>query len=311
MKTISMPVSAKASRFGGWLDGLAGMAIFSASLPATRVAVLAFDPLFLTFARATIAGLLAAALLIARRSPLPERRDLAGLAVVAGGVVLGFPLLTGLALRHMTSVHAIVFLGLLPLSTALFAVLRGGERHPPVFWAFAIAGAAMVAGDAVLNGGGAFSPGDGLMLAAILLCGLGYAEGGCLSRHLGGLEVIAWALVLSAPVMIPLALWFRPPSFSGVGWPALVGLTYVSVFSMLVGFVFWYRGLARGGVAAVGQLQLVQPFLSLILAAALLHEAVGVDRVVVLVGVVACVVGARRFSAATPSRVLSPEKVIL
>ncbi len=309
MSTISIPAPTKASRFGGWLDGLAGMAIFSASLPATRVAVLAFDPLFLTFARATIAGVLAVALLIARRPPLPARRDLVGLAVVAGGVVLGFPLLTGLALRHMTSVHAIVFLGLLPLSTALFAVLRGGERHPPVFWVFATAGAAMVAGDAALNGGGAFSLGDGLMLAAILVCGLGYAEGGRLSRHLGGLEVIAWALVLSAPVMTPLALWFRPPSFSGIGWPALAGLAYVSVFSMLVGFVFWYRGLARGGVAAVGQLQLVKPFLSLILAAALLREAVGLDRVIVLVGVVACVASARRFSAA-PSRVLRLGKVI-
>jgi drug/metabolite transporter (DMT)-like permease len=223
--------------------------------------------------------------------------------------VLGFPLLTALALRHMTSVHAIVFLGLLPLSTALFAVLRGGERHPPVFWAFAVAGAAMVAGDAIFNGGGAFLPGDGLMLAAILVCGLGYAEGGRLSRHMGGLEVIAWALVLSAPVMIPLALWLRPASLAGVGWPALAGLAYVSVFSMLVGFVFWYRGLAHGGVAAVGQLQLVQPFLSLILAAVLLREAVGADRVAVLIGVVACVAGARRFSSTAPPRVLSVGQV--
>jgi drug/metabolite transporter (DMT)-like permease len=288
------------ARFGGWLDGVTGMLIFSASLPATRVAVLSFDPLFLTFARAAIAGALAGLVVLVRRDRAPARRDLAGLLVVAGGVVVGFPLLTALALRQVTSSHATVFLGLLPLSTALFAVVRAGERPRPVFWLFALLGAALVAGYALSRAAAGSLAGDGLMVAAILVCGLGYAEGGRLSRHLGGLRVIVWALVISLPLTAPLALALRPATWSGVGWPALAGLAYVSLFSMLIGFVFWYRGLARGGIAAIGQLQLIQPFFALLLAAALLHEKVGMDMVAVLAGVVICVAGAPRFSTGAP-----------
>ena len=296
MTSTASLLGARAARFGGWLDGLIGMTIFSASLPATRVAVLGFDPLFVTVARAAIAGLLAAGLLRLTRAPSLRRGDLAGLAVVAAGVVVGFPLLSALALRHVTSAHAIVFLGLLPLSTALFAVFRAHERPSPAFWAFALAGAALVAGYAVAGGGG--DPmGDALMLAAIVVCGLGYAEGGRLSRHMGGLAVICWALVLSLPISAPLAFALSPRSISGVAWPAFAGLAYVSVFSMLVGFVYWYRGLAHGGVAAVGQLQLAQPFLALMLAAGLLREAVNPTMLLVLAGVVVCVAGARRFAA--------------
>ena len=303
----SAPSSPKpGAHISGWLDGAIGMLIFSASLPATRVAVMGFDPLFLTFARAAIAGLLAGALLLARRTARPKRSDIIGLIIVGGGVVIGFPLLTALALRHATSAHATVFLGLLPLSTAVFGVVRAGERPTPIFWLFAAAGATLVAGYAQFKGGGALSPADGLMMAAILVCGLGYAEGGRLSRRLGGLEVIAWSLVICLPLMGGLAISLRPTSLQGVGWPALAGLAYVSVFSMLVGFVFWYRGLARGGVAAVGQLQLVQPLFSLILAAALLHEAVGADALIVLLGVIACVAGARHFAA--PANTRQPER---
>jgi drug/metabolite transporter (DMT)-like permease len=134
------------------------------------------------------------------------------------------------------------------------------------------------------------------MLAAVAVCGLGYAEGGRLARTLGGWQVICWALVIAAPVMAPLAFAAAPSSWAGVGWPALASLAYVTVFSMLLGFVFWYRGLALGGIARIGQLQLAQPFLGLLLAAALLHEPVGAGMVGVLAGVIACVWGARRFA---------------
>lgn len=281
----------------GWLNGLLGVVIFSGSLPATRVAVLDLDPLFLTFARAAIAGLSGLALLWLFRQPRPERSDLGPLAIVAAGVVVGFPLLTALALRHVTSAHAIAFVGLLPFATALFAVLRGAERPRPAFWVFSLLGSALVAGYALRSGGAEGSlVGDLLMVAAILLCGLGYAEGARLSRRLGGWQVISWALVLSLPVMLPLALLQMPATWSGIGWPAWVSLAYVSLFSMLIGFVFWYRGLAQGGIAAVGQLQLLQPFLGLALAATLLGEPVGWGLVVVAAGVVACVAGARRFA---------------
>jgi drug/metabolite transporter (DMT)-like permease len=281
----------------GWLNGLLGVVIFSGSLPATRVAVLDFDPLFLTFARAAIAGLSGLVLLWLFEQRHPKRADLAPLVIVAAGVVVGFPLLTALALRHVTSAHAIAFIGLLPFATALFAVLRGGERPRPVFWIFSILGSALVAGYALSAGGAEGSlVGDLLMVGAILLCGLGYAEGARLSRSLGGWQVISWALVLSLPVMLPLALLKAPSSWAGVGWPALASLAYVSLFSMLIGFVFWYRGLAQGGIAAVGQLQLLQPFLGLALAATLLGEPVGWGLVLVAAGVVVCVAGARRFA---------------
>jgi drug/metabolite transporter (DMT)-like permease len=138
--------------------------------------------------------------------------------------------------------------------------------------------------------------GDGLMLAAIIVCGLGYAEGAKLSRTLGGWQVISWALVLSLPVMLPLALLLQPPSFDEIGAPAWIGLAYVSLFSMLIGFVFWYRGLAQGGIAAVGQLQLLQPFFGLALAATLLREPVTVGMFAATIGVICCVIGARRFA---------------
>lgn len=281
----------------GWINGLLGVLIFSGSLPATRVAVMDFDPVFLTAARAVIAGVLGLALLVVFREKRPARGDLASLVIVALGVVVGFPLLTALALQVITSAHSIVFIGLLPLATALFGVLRGGERPRPAFWLFSCAGSALVAGFALQQGIAAAPMGDLQMLAAIIVCGLGYAEGAKLSRKLGGWQVISWALVLSLPIMAGLALYTRPQSFAGIGEPAWIGLAYVSAFSMLIGFVFWYRGLAQGGIAAVGQLQLLQPFFGLALAATLLHEQVSALMLVVTVAVVACVAGAKKFAA--------------
>ena len=279
----------------GWINGLLGVLIFSGSLPATRVAVMDFDPLFLTVARAAIAGLLALCLLLAFKEKRPTSADALPLAIVAMGVVVGFPLLTALALRHVTSAHSIVFIGMLPLATAVFGVLRGGERPRPAFWLFSCLGSALVAGFALLQGLSAAPTSNALMLAAIFICGLGYAEGARLSRTLGGWQVISWALVLSLPVTLPLAVVLMPQSFAGVSQPAWIGLAYVSVFSMLVGFVFWFRGLAQGGIAAVGQLQLLQPFFGLALAATLLHEPVTWPMLLVTVVVILCVAASRKF----------------
>ena len=280
----------------GWGSGLLGVIIFSGSLPATRVAVGGFSPLFLTSARAVIAALLGAIVLGLLRQRPPERGDLFSLTIVAFGVVVGFPLLTALALQHITSAHSIVFIGLLPLATALFGVLRGGERPKPAFWLFSIVGALLVAGFALTQSRAGSLTGDLLMVAAILVCGLGYAEGATLSRRLGGWQVISWALLLSLPVMALLGLATLPGSWSGIGLPVWAGLAYVSVFSMLVGFVFWYRGLALGGIAGVGQLQLLQPFFGLALAGLLLNEPVAWSMVAVTALVVLCVVGAKRFA---------------
>lgn len=280
----------------GWLSGFIGVLIFSGSLPATRLAVTGFDPVFLTLARASIAGLLGFSLLLIFRQKRPAGRDLFSLVIVSLGVVVGFPLLTALALKHITAAHSTVFIGLLPLATAIFAVLRGGERPRAAFWLFSCIGSALVAGFAIsLNGQGNLE-GDFLMLAAIAACGLGYAEGAALSRRLGGWQVISWALVISLPIMLPLALLTMPSTWSGIATQAWGGLFYVSLFSMLIGFIFWYRGLALGGIAAVGQLQLLQPFFGLLLAATLLGETVSIAMLAVTLGVVACVAGAKKFA---------------
>jgi drug/metabolite transporter (DMT)-like permease len=280
----------------GWGSGLLGVMIFSGSLPATRVAVADFSPIFLTSLRAVIAAILGAAFLFTLQQARPARGDLVPLAIVALGVVVGFPLLTALALRHITAAHSIVFIGLLPLTTAIFGVLRGGERPKPAFWLFSILGAATVAGFAISRSDGGSVVGDLLMIAAIVLCGLGYAEGATLSRRFGGWQVISWALLLSLPMTAMIALFTQPVSWGSVSMPAWISLAYVSIFSMLIGFLFWYRGLALGGIAGVGQLQLLQPFFGLSLAALLLHEPVAWTMIASTAVVVLCVAGAKRFA---------------
>jgi drug/metabolite transporter (DMT)-like permease len=280
----------------GWINGFVGMLIFSGSLPATRIAETAFDPVFLTVTRAFIAASLAVVLLIAFRQTRPARGDLVSLAIVSAGVVVGFPPLTAFALRQITSANSMIFIGLLPLATAACAVWRGGERPHLAFWLFAGSGSLIIMGFACL-GGATIPPAAGfLMTAAILVCGLGYAEGAKLSCRLGGWQVICWALILALPITAPLMFITWPAHLSGIGHAAWGGLFYVSLFSMMIGFVFWYRGLAQGGTAKIGQLQLLQPFFGLTIAAALLHESIGWPILAAMSAVMSCVLGARRFA---------------
>jgi len=282
--------------FKGWSSGMLGVLIFSGTLPATRVAVATFDPIFFTLARAAIAGVLAALILLLLRQPPPARSDSRALLVVALGVVVGFPLLLALALRHVSAAHATVFVGLLPVATVIFSVMLGGENPRRLFWLFSLSGSLVVAGFALGQGIQISLFDDLVMLAAIIVCGLGYAEGARLARRLGGWQVICWALVLSLPLMLPLCLWMLPGNFQQAPWPALLGLAYVSLFSMLIGFFFWYHGLASGGVASVSQLQLLQPFFGLGLAALLLGEPVSTAMVASVLAVALCVAGAKRFA---------------
>lgn len=255
-----------------------------------------FDPAFLTVARAAIAGILALAILLVSKPIRPKRSEWVSLVIVAGGVVVGFPLLTALALEHISSARSIVFIGLLPLATAIFGLLRGGERPRPVFWLFSVLGSTLVAGFAAMGSETGALSGDLYMLGAIIVCGLGYAEGGKLSRHLGGWQVICWALVISLVPMVVLCAVTMPTSADTIGVSAWIGLGYVSLFSMLIGFFFWYRGLALGGIATVGQLQLLQPFMGLVLAALILAEPVSWAMIGVTVAVVLCVAGAKKFA---------------
>lgn len=286
----------EAHTVSGWFNGLLGVVIFSGSLPATRIAVGHMDPFFLTFLRASIAGLLALTLIVIFRERRPTSGQIFPLLVVSLGVVVGFPLLTAMALRYVTAAHSIVFLGLLPLSTAIFGVLRGRERPHPAFWVFSLLGSLLVAGFALSQNASASLTGDVLMLAAVVVCGLGYAEGATLTRQLGGWQVISWALVLSLPMMLLATLLTLPSNPGTIPGQAWLALGYVSLFSMLIGFIFWYKGLAEGGIAAVGQLQLLQPFLGLALSALLLHEAVNPLMMLITLGVILCVIGSKKFA---------------
>ncbi|MDY0921642.1 MULTISPECIES: DMT family transporter [unclassified Leclercia] len=292
-----MNIAVDKNALSGWLNGLLGVVIFSGSLPATRVAVQDFDPFFLTFARASLAGMVALILILILgwREKRPPAARIVPLMMVSLGVVVGFPLLTALALRHVTAAHSIVFLGLLPLMTAIFAVLRGNERPARAFWIFSVLGSLLVMGFALSQGASLSLTGDLLMLAAVIVCGLGYAEGAALTRECGGWQVISWALILALPFMVVASLLMMPVSFSDIGIPAWAALGYVSLFSMLIGFIFWYKGLAQGGIAAVGQLQLLQPFLGLALSATLLHERVSPLMMFITLGVILCVIASRKY----------------
>lgn len=279
----------------GWINGLVGVIIFSGSLPATKIALADMEPYFLTFSRASIAGILALGLMLFFRQKRPNTKQLFSLSIISLGVVIGFPLLTAIALQSTPSAHSVVFIGLLPLSTAIFAVLRGGERPRPAFWFFSILGSLFIIGFILISGALLSLKGAVFMLAAIAVCGLGYAEGAILSRELGGWQVICWALIISMPVMLPATLITWPTTMNTISESGWLALGYVSLFSMLIGFIFWYKGLVKGGIAAVGQLQLLQPFLALALCALLLHETVTPLMMVITSGVMLCVIGSRKY----------------
>ena len=285
--------------------GLVGVLGFSFSLPATRLAVQDLDPWFVTFARAAGAAVLAALYLLAVRAPLPTPAQWRRLALVAGGAVVGFPLLTGLALVTSESQHGAVVVALLPAATALAAVARAGERPGPLFWAAALAGLLIVVAFTVANSGGAITSADVFLLAAIAVCAVAYAEGGALSRDLGGARTICWALVLSVPVTAPVAAITAATTSLHAGPAAWLGLAYVTVISMFLGFFAWYAGLARGGVAKVGQVQLLQPLMTFLWAGLVLGEHVGLATVLAATGVLASVVVTQR-ARVTSTRTSSP-----
>ncbi len=274
-----------------WLGAL-GVALFSFSLPATRLAVADLDPWFVAFGRAAVAGLLAIAVLAATRAPLPTARQWRSLVIVSAGVVVGFPLFTSLALQSVPSGHGAVVIGVLPAMTAVAAVVRAGEREPLRFWLAAAAGFLAVVAFALARGAGGLSLGDLYMLLGVIACGFGYAEGGVLSRELGGARTICWALILTLLPTMAIALAVGPGSAASTD--AWLGFAYVSVISMFLGFFAWYAGLARGGIARIGQIQLAQPVMTLSWAALVLSEHVGAFDIVTAIVVLACVVATQR-----------------
>lgn len=263
---------------GLWL-GLLGIVIFAVTLPMTRLAVGTpeapqMSGVFIALGRAVVAAALSALFLLATRAPLPQRRDWLPLAITAGGVVFGFPLFTSIAMRYVEAMHASVIVGVLPLATAAVGALLHRQRPSAGFWLCAALGSALVVVFAVLrsgSGGLSIHFADLLLLAAMVCAAIGYGYGARLSQHMQAEHVICWALLMSLPVTLPLALLSWPDA--AIKPSAWAGFAYLGVFSMWLGFFAWYRGLALGGTVRVSQVQLVQPFLSMLFAVPLLGES--------------------------------------
>ena len=280
----------------GLFYGFIGVAIFGGSLPATRAAVLGLDPWFVSAARAVGAAVLGGLWLVVMRPALPARRDWLRLVVVGACVVIAFPVLTSFALQFVPASHGILFVGLIPLATCLVGALIGTVRPRRAFWSWAVFGAVTVAGYAVYEGGGQFGAADLLMVCAVIATGIGYAEGARLSHHMAPAAVISWALVICLPLSLPAMLMTWPAAPDLVPESAWIGLFYVTLFSMFIGFLFWYRGLVLGGTARVSQIQLFQPFIGLGLAAVFLGEHVGIGLALGALLVSVSVGQARRYA---------------
>ncbi len=298
MHSAAIPArSGLSDETAGMLLGLVGVAIFGFTFPFTRLAVAEMPPVFVALGRALAAAMLAGVWLGWTRAVLPPRAALLPLALVAGGCVIGFPLLTSLALRTLPASHGAVLVGILPLATAAFSALRGHEKPSPGFWIMALTGSALVVGFALHQSGGSFHPADLMMFGAVVLAAVGYTEGARLSQSMGGMAVISWALVLAAPVLGPVLLWVSWPDLGAIAAAsakAWVGFAYVSAFSMFLGFFFWYGGMVRGGIARVGQVQLVQPFITLIGAWLMLDEKLAPSHFLFALAVITVVAVGRK-----------------
>jgi drug/metabolite transporter (DMT)-like permease len=291
-----MPMS---DEIKGMALGLIGVAIFSLSLPMTRVAVVGgLDAVFVAYGRAVVAALAAAAILIVTRQPLPPRRYWKRLVGVGFGIVLGFPLLMTIAMKTLPAAHGGIVLGVFPLATTAAAAILCAERPSFRFWVVAVLGSALVVGFAMIKGGGGLQFADLLLLAAAAFAGTGYALSGDLSRSLGGWQVICWVLIFSLPFIVPPVLWVLPDVNWRVSWGAWGGFFYVALFSQLIGFFAWNRGLAMGGVSRVGQVQLLQLFMTLAASAWLLGEDIDPVTILFAIAVVGVVAVGRRMPVA-------------
>ncbi|MGW0365997.1 DMT family transporter [Streptomyces sp. NPDC002990] len=292
--TLAGPIAVEPATNRGTVLASLGVIAFSLTFPSTVWGLESFGPWSLVGLRSVLAAVIAGAFLLALRVAPPAREHWAGLAVVAAGVVVGYPLLTTLALRTSTTSHAAVVVGLLPLTTAAFSALRTGARPSRRFWAAALAGAAVVLGFTAAQSGGSLSAGDGYLFAALLVCAAGYTEGGRLARTLPGWQVIGWALVLCLPLSLAgsaVGLAHEPVHLTGQG---LAGLVWAAAGSTFLGLYVWYRGMAEIGAPRASQLQLAQPLLTLVWSVALLGEHLSPAAPVAACAVLVCIAVTQR-----------------
>ncbi|MFF1275400.1 DMT family transporter [Streptomyces marokkonensis] len=295
--TTAPPIAVAAPRDrggSGTLQAALGVIAFSLTFPATAWGLEGFGPWSLVAVRSVLAALIAGACLLALRIPAPARQHRPGLAVVGAGVVLGFPMLTTLALQTSTTAHAAVVVGLLPLTTALLSALRVGSRPSRTFWAAALAGAAAVVAFTVRQSGGALTTADLYLFGALLVCAAGYTEGGRLARVMPGWQVIGWALVLCLPLALPaaaVALTVEPVRLTA---HSVTGLLWVAAGSQFLGLIVWYRGMAAIGIPRASQLQLAQPLLTLVWSVLLLNEHLTVAAPLTAAAVLVCIAVTQR-----------------
>jgi drug/metabolite transporter (DMT)-like permease len=297
--TTANPDESAARVRQGLLLGLVGVTLFAMTLPMTRLAVgdssaPQLPPAFVTAGRAAVAGLCSVLYLVWLRSALPSRAHWPALAVCAAGTVVGFPLFLALALREVEAMHAAVITGVLPLGTAVVGALALRQRPSTGFWACAVAGAGLVIAFALLQGGGRLSLSDGYLLLAVLSASVGYVAGARVSAVLPAQEVICWVLVGSLPLTLMASWWAWPASVASVNVAAWAGFAYVALVSMWLGFFAWYRALALGGVLRVSQVQLLQPFLTLMFAVPVLGETLQPSTLLFALAVIAVVFVGRK-----------------
>ncbi len=269
---------------GLWL-GLVGVVIFSMTLPATKMAVSDFGAVPLSFYRATIAGLAALIYLLIKNISLPKRNDLPTLAIISVLISFVFPISIAIAMQNLPSSHGGIVLGISPLLTALFATLRFGERPSRGFWITAIIGSGLVIAFSIQQSDSTLQASDIALLLAAVSASYGYAEAGNLSHKMGGIAVISWVAIIALIPSLPIAIYHLTQSATSItpimdaslqAWMALI---FVSVFSAYVGNIFWYTGLSMGGIAHVGQVQLLQPFCTLALSSVLVFEPLTISNI--------------------------------
>ena len=278
----------------GLLYGMAGIAAFSITLPATKFAIAELDPTLVGLGRAGLAAIAAAILLLLTRQSIPSRRHFGSLLVVVFGVIIGFPWLSSQALRELPASHSAVFVGVLPLLTTLVGMVRAGERPSNAFWLMSVLGSVLVIFFAVVSGANETHKADLIMLLAVVFAAFGYAEGARLARIIGGWQVISWALLLSVPfLLLPLfeAVVQYGAKASLTAWLSFI---YLGLVSQLLAFFAWYHGLAMAGIARVSQLQLLQPFLAIFVSSLWLGEKVSGVTIGFALAVAATVVLGRK-----------------
>ena len=278
----------------GYIWGFIGVVIFSLTLPFSHIAVKEFDPLFISVGRTVLAAIIAAPILFLTHQAWPDMADLKQLFFVVLGVIFGFPILSTIAMKTAPASHGSVVLALLPLGTAFMSTIFAGERPSLAFWGWSILGSAMVVVYVLWDGGIGLHAADSLLVLAVIAASMGYAAGGNLSRKLGGWQVICWALVVALPLTLPLTIYFAREVSGGESVQSWLCFLYLALMSQLIGFFAWNKGLAMGGVARVGQVQLLQTFMTQVAAWGLMGEALTLRSLAFAGAVATCVWFGRR-----------------